>query len=322
MIQRNEFVCCKCQDISGRRLLPHIILCCSAVHTTESANTRNRFIPQAKDIPVGEPARNATIPSDDFRKIPISGKDWEKTCNVFHLLPSHIIDMMRCKKSSIKSEYRKHPDHPERNLHMVTSMSNTTWQEPFGFASTTVNSDLAFAIVFGCSDNHVTCVRNLLRNAEPKMVHPLLMLSICAQLHLFRLEGLVKERVGDREGVEAVLLNGDMDRLRLEDLKKRWYESALAQKEVTMTHRQLLEATSVGSAESAGIRRDEGSSSIKNVGTKEIEGNSDVTRILQRRLADILARFESLTVECRIGVDRISFAVGIVCMLNKNHVRC
>jgi hypothetical protein len=102
---------------------------------------------------------------------------------------------------------------------MLTSMSNSTWEEPFGFASTTVDSYLAFAIVFGCLNNHVTCVRNLLQNVEPKMVHPLLMLGICAQLYLHCLGELVEEKAGDCEGVRAVLLNGDVCCQHLEDLQ-------------------------------------------------------------------------------------------------------
>jgi hypothetical protein len=55
----------------------------------------------------------------------------------------------------------------------------------------------------------------------------------------------------------------------------------------------------VESGEGSGIRRVKSSNSVKNVETKDMDGNPDVTQTLQRRLDDILARFESLNVECR-----------------------
>jgi hypothetical protein len=210
---------------------------------------------------------------------------------------------------------------------MLKSMSRPTWPMSFGFASTTVDSKLAFAIVFGCSDNQQTRVHELLEDADPMILHPLVMLSICAELHLDRLEELVKMKARDSESLKTVLMDGDISRQHLEELRKHRYESAIAQQEITMTQREFSEVLPLRLCEpdhhqpnGANSSTQDNISPLRYANTMHIKGNPDVARTFQKRFVEVLDRFEYLAMKCRLGVDQMSFAVHLVCIhANKIH---
>jgi hypothetical protein len=210
---------------------------------------------------------------------------------------------------------------------MLTSISNTNGPDPFALASTHVNKGYTLAIVFRCSVGQMNRVGDLLQQSEGASKYPPLMLGICAELHLDRLEKLVDYRVIKCAEATRLLSEGIVTWDLIDTIRKNRDKSARAREEVMLTYRQLLKALpfscrpdgrqiwdKYADKELSRNASDSGSMSLFKENLMDIESESleEATQMFADRFSDILGRFEGLIAECKISVEEMSFTADIV----------
>ncbi|KAI1264606.1 hypothetical protein F5Y18DRAFT_436512 [Xylariaceae sp. FL1019] len=164
-----------------------------------------RFIPRAAENPafVGKPVPSA------FTSLPISKDRWDRIANSFYL-PGHYAKVVERRTPSVVSIHRKHSTASiNENLWMQVAATSPSAENAFAMAATHFESrHFTFAIMVGYNDAQIGKVRSLLSSYPNSLSHPFLMLSICAELQLRRLEELVVTQA-------AIYLSLDKTRLHI-----------------------------------------------------------------------------------------------------------
>ncbi|KAI1853179.1 hypothetical protein JX266_001885 [Neoarthrinium moseri] len=147
------------------------------------------FIPQAADVKFSESESQPANLTD----LPISQTRWTKVATAFHL-PGHFPKVVARKLTSVISINRTHKfnDHFRDKLWMHTVMTNQSDTQAYAMAATHIAcKKLTLAVMIGCSDAQIRIVKRLVKGWSDAIGHPLLMLGVCAELELNRLEDLV-----------------------------------------------------------------------------------------------------------------------------------
>jgi hypothetical protein len=205
----------------------------------------NSFIPQASDVDLsGEPQLA------NLTDLPIPESHWRKVATAFHL-PGHFYKVVTRKLTSIISIQRTHTfQDANEKLWMHTAMTNQDDPQAFAMAATYIESrKLTLAVMVGCSDDQIKDVKDLVGGWRDAMSHPLLMLGVCAELELNRLEDRVGKQTRDyvdlMNEIESERATRGHDRFSWELIKKvRSIREAskLAEEEVDATKSQLEKA--------------------------------------------------------------------------------
>lgn len=154
-----------------------------------------------------------------FTELPITKARWEMVAEAFYL-PGHFYKVASRRRLSVISVQRTCDisNHPEK-LCMQTSATDPGdgLEYDFALAATHIETRrFTFAIMVGCSSKQISKVKKLVEGWEEGAKHPLMMLGLCAELHLQRVEELVRER-----SFEYKKLKEELD----EELKKELDES-------------------------------------------------------------------------------------------------
>jgi hypothetical protein len=275
------------------------------------------FIPRCEDIVDRTGKRFQSSLTD----LPITQEQWEKLAQAFRFLHGDISTIIRRKETYITSIACSHEGQP---IYMQMGMTKTGNGDntPFALASTHVTSAKAtFAIIFGCSDEQVEKVHSLLERSDEGIKHSLLMIGICAELHLDRLKTLVDNKVfqcakttrlidpGEASGTHHD--DGSAEPKReitwdlIERVRRSRNESKRAEEEVKATTRQLR----IALPDSLLQRLDRSSNDKSN---SDKTGDDLVMQKFANRFADIFAKFDSLLAECSIAVEDMQFTADMV----------
>ncbi|KAH8810715.1 hypothetical protein F5884DRAFT_259217 [Xylogone sp. PMI_703] len=277
------------------------------------------FIPRTEDIPVPGGVIEA-----DFIDLPIKQEIWDKISRVLYWLPGHISKAIMRKTTSIKSILRNFNDNGKKEaLWMYVAMIarfSPSDPESFALASTHFNrTNLTLAIMIGCSVKQMKRVEELIEGSEDVINHPLLVLGICAELQLDRLEKLVDDKVTESLGItrliQAIRLqeagqNREITGTFIDKVHTCRDESKRAGEEVKATKRQLTKALSLSvelSEDGNGNdNNNKNNATLKSKG--QLDMDDEVTNMFSERFEDIFAEFDTLITECRIVVEEMSLA--------------
>ena len=159
----------------------------------------------------------------------------------------------------------------------------------------------------GCTDDQINNVKRLVAGWQDASGHPLLMLGICAELELNRLENLIgKQRLayqGLMEKIEDDAVSVGHDRFSWELIKEVRSirdESKTVEEETETTKLQLSKAILPG------IK------TLLDQYANNRETFVEITNLFSERFNDILSRLDGLSAKCRIYVEGISFTTDIV----------
>ncbi|EPE35037.1 hypothetical protein GLAREA_10732 [Glarea lozoyensis ATCC 20868] len=177
--------------------------------------------------------------------------------------------------------------------------------------------------MMGCSQNQIEKVQELLKFSEKGIKHSLLMIGICAELHLDRLTTLVgKYKAKCKEAIELINpsntetileehsntekeethLDGPRREITWDFIEKVRFnrdQSKRAEEEVRATQRQLEKALPKGFLQQTYQFSDRDSDDV-------------VTQAFADRFADIFVEFEGLIADCRIAVDGMEFTADMI----------
>lgn len=199
----------------------------------------------------------------------------------------------------------------------------------------------------GCTDDQINNVKRLVAGWQDASGHPLLMLGICAELELNRLENLIgKQRRAYENLMEKIEDNGvsiGHDRFSWELIKEVRSirdESKTVEEETETTKLQLSKAILPGIATLLAQYTNDGTSrGGENLDTRPSAATTpaaatttptpiairqnretfvEITNLFSVRFNDILSRFDGLSAKCRIYVEGISFTTDIVSFTSWN----
>jgi len=197
--------------------------------------------------------------------------DWEKIAKAFRL-PGHFVKVADRKQTSVISIRRTHRFTHFREklwMHTVASDPLDPWaftmnasqplQEgekswPFAVAATHFESrEFTIAVMVGCSQIQIETVRRLVKGWQDASGHPLLMLGLCAELELDRLDHLIHRQGKAYDQLKTELTSNaaskSPDRFSWELIDKVRAiseESNKIEEEVKTTKLQLFKACSFG----------------------------------------------------------------------------
>ena len=261
------------------------------------------FIPRAVDAELTE----STIASG-FTDLPMSEDHWKKVAKAFHL-PGHFTKVATRRLTSIITICRTCEFSQVREkLWMHTFTINPKSHQAFAVAATHFEScEFTFSIMVGCTDDQINNVKRLVAGWQDASGHPLLMLGICAELELNRLENLIgKQRLayqGLMEKIEDDAVSVGHDRFSWELIKEVRSirdESKTVEEETETTKLQLSKAILPG------IK------TLLDQYANNRETFVEITNLFSERFNDILSRLDGLSAKCRIYVEGISFTTDIV----------
>jgi hypothetical protein len=205
-------------------------------------------------------------------------------------------------------------------MHVFTT--SRAGPDPFAVASTYIESaKMTLAIMIGCSARQVDKVQESINCTEDAIRHPLLILGICTELQLKRLESLVEDRALScfrtmRKFEEANRLgpnrkyNGDIPKL-ISDVCYSREAIKIASDEIKATKRQLIKALP-SSLNSAMNLFDTDDGNPTNLQESETDKSKELTNRFYQQFTDIFTRFEDLVAKCEVASDAMSFSAGIV----------
>jgi hypothetical protein len=212
---------------------------------------------------------------------------------------------------------------------MHTFTINAKSHQAFAVAATHFDScRFTFSIMVGCTDDQISNVKRLVAGWQDASGHPLLMLGICAELELNRLENLIgKQRLAYENLMEkieddAVGIGHDRFSWKLiKEVRSIRDESKKVEEETETTKLQLSKAILPGIATLLDQYSDDGTmNSVENlgarppatVGPQNRETFVEITNLFSERFNDILSRINGLSAKCKIYVEGISFTTDIV----------
>ncbi|KAI1352589.1 hypothetical protein F5Y01DRAFT_324285 [Xylaria sp. FL0043] len=285
----------------------------------------------------------------------ISNANWQKVATAFRL-PGHYDRVVTRNVTSVTSVPRTYSfnDNFKEKLWMHVAMTRPRYSLPgyhaFALAATHFQTQNAtFAIMVGCSEDQIDKIESLVRGWGDAVGHPLLMLGICAELHLDRLEELtIKQdiiyqnllsRVKDnatsdsndkfswelieevrhaREEAKRVEVEVDTTKLQLSNAVTSSVSKLLAQYKTL--YNDSTERINIMAADPKGKSpaHSSMSSNCSDTGStitklqRELELKIETTHLFEERFNDILSRLDGLSAQCRISVEGISFTTDII----------
>ncbi|KAI0428509.1 hypothetical protein F5Y09DRAFT_357694 [Xylaria sp. FL1042] len=285
----------------------------------------------------------------------ISNEYWKRVATAFRL-PGHYDKVVTRNKTSIVSVPRTYSFNKDfkEELWMHVAMTRPRYGLPrypaFALAATHFQTqNVTFAIMVGCSKSQIDKVESLVRGWGDAVGHPLLMLGICAELHLDRLEELtIKQDNIYQKLLNSVKKNATSDSNDkfswelIEEVRRAREEAKRVEAEVDITKLQLSNAVSSSvrkllaqyekpsntSTEQVNIMTTDlkgKSTAHSNVSSncndadtpiaklqQELELKIETTHLFEERFNDILSRLDGLSAQCRISVEGISFTTDII----------
>ncbi|KAI0810574.1 hypothetical protein GGR55DRAFT_644472 [Xylaria sp. FL0064] len=266
----------------------------------------------------------------------ISNDNWKKVATAFRL-PGHydrVVTRNITSVTSVPRTYSFNGNFKER-LWMHVAMTRPRYSLPkyaaFALAATHFQTqNVTFAIMVGCSEDQIDKIESLVRGWGDAVGHPLLMLGICAELHLDRLDQLtIKQDLDYQKLLDEVKGNATSDsndkfswklidkvRHAREDAKRVEAEVDTTKLQlsnaVTSSVRKLLAQyiTLHNDTEAADPKGKSPAHSIAKL-QRELELKIETTHLFEERFNDILSRLDGLSARCRISVEGISFTTDI-----------
>lgn len=206
------------------------------------------FIPRAAGVQLqtGED-------TSGFTELPITLARWKTVAEAFYL-PGHFYKVASRRLLSVISVQRT-CDISKRSekVWMQTAATNPEDGRRYGFALAATHIEsrrFTYAVMVGCTHDQIRKVKKLVEGWEEGAKHPLMMLGVCAELHLQRVEALVSKRSDEYKKLKNKLdesrgtnqFNWNMiDSVRLER-----EESIRAATEINTTISQLSKAYQSG----------------------------------------------------------------------------
>lgn len=265
------------------------------------------FIPRVEDLFEGVPA--------DFTDLPITSSLWDQIAKAFYL-HCHIVKTIKRKETSIISiSHKESTMGSTQELRMHTAMVPPLWRDSFALASTHFcENRLTLAVMFGCSSEQIGKVKNLLEGREDAVGTELLMLGICAELHLDRLRNLAfgwsKECYKSKDDLEKRNQQTlDWDLIKKVGVDRA--ETKKAEEEIKATKRQLYKA--LPSVMRTRLSKDDNATEIgHNLKGSLLDNPTELPELFLERFADIFAQFEGLVATCWVSVEELSFTADAV----------
>ncbi|KAI0893405.1 hypothetical protein F4806DRAFT_505072, partial [Annulohypoxylon nitens] len=242
-----------------------------------------------------------------YTDLPLSEQSWQSLRSVvkaFHL-PGHFPMLASRKQTSVISIARTHQfGSKDGTLWMHTAVTNPDFGEsPFAMASTHFeNRNLTLGVMFGCSDDQVERIQNLINTWEDAMEHPFLMLGISAQLQLDRIVTMVTTSYNDYleilKKVEKEAQGKGKDRFSwatINEVRSTREKGKMVEEEVQETKRQLSKA------------RQSALDTLKTLPSQSSQASNETTYLFSERFHDIIDRLDSMGAKCRIIIEGISY---------------
>ena len=265
-----------------------------------------------------------------FTDLPMSEDNWEKVAKAFHL-PGHFTKVATRRLTSIITISRtcEFPGFREK-LWMHTFTINPKSYQAFAVAATHFEScRFTFSIMVGCTDDQISNVKRLVTGWQDASGHPLLMLGICAELELNRLENLIGKQRRDYEKLmekiedDAVSIRHDRFSWELiKEVRSIRETSKKVEEETETTKLQLSKAILPAIATLSDQYNHDGPPAATAAATpaatlpttiiRQNRETLEITNLFSERFNDILSRFDGLSAKCRIYVEGISFTTDIV----------
>lgn len=266
------------------------------------------FIPRAKGVLLG-----TVEDASGFTDLPITMRCWRMVAKAFYL-PGHFHKAAFRRLLSVISVQRtcNVSNKGERVwMHTATTDPGDGHEYGFALAATHIESRcFTYAIMVGCSSDQIRKVRDLVSDWEEGAKHPLMMLGVCAELHLQRVEALVSER---SEQYKALLEELDGNRgtkqfhwATIDRVQSVRDKSIKVEVEINTTRSQLSKACQ------SGVKTLLEQSNGTAGGQPQPGSAKEVTNLFDERFQDILSRLDRLAAECRIGVERITFSTEVI----------
>ncbi|TGJ87103.1 hypothetical protein E0Z10_g1707 [Xylaria hypoxylon] len=215
------------------------------------------FIPAPADIEI-EPGPPPVTTPGEYTDLPlISDANWDKVATAFRL-PGHYDKVVERKVTSVVSIPRTYSFNGnfKEKLWMHVAMTRRRYSPreypAFALAATHFQTqNITFAIMVGCSEQQIGKVESLVQGWGDAVGHPLLMLGICAELHLDRLESLtIQQDSIYRNLLNSVQANATSDSNDkfswelIKEVRNAREESKRVEAEVNTTRLQLSNAVS------------------------------------------------------------------------------
>ncbi|KAI0530253.1 hypothetical protein GGR58DRAFT_518626 [Xylaria digitata] len=319
-----------------------------------------RFIPAPADVET-EPGPPPVSTQGSYTDFPlINDADWKRIATAFRL-PGHYDKIATRGVTSIVSIPRTYSFNEKfkEKLWMHVAMTRPPEKaldldyDAFALAATHFQTqNTTFAIMVGCSKDQIDKVKSLVQGWKDAVGHPLLMLVICAELHLDRLDGLITEREGAYRkllnDVQANATSNNNDKFSwelIEEVRSTREKGLRIEAEVNTTRLQLSNAVSSSISKLLAHYRAEygdspeqsdnasrylsadpkGKSPIYSISSdindtdstadelqRERDQKLETLHLFEERFNDILSRLDGLSAQCRISVEGISFTTDII----------
>ncbi|KAI7786950.1 uncharacterized protein LA080_001742 [Diaporthe eres] len=214
------------------------------------------FIPRAADFSfsaLGPPGVPAQQEASGFTDLPIKLAYWKKVAKAFYL-PGHFHKAASRRLLSVISVQRTCDVSSNREkVWMQTATTNPGDGHEYGFALAATHIEsrrFTYAVMVGCSNDQISKVRRLVKEWEEGAKHPLMMLGVCAELHLQRVEALVSKRSDEYKALmDELERSRDTNHFHWETIDKVQLvrdKSIRVEEEINTTRSQLFKACSSG----------------------------------------------------------------------------
>lgn len=291
------------------------------------------FIPRAKDADVqGEDASG-------FTELPIKLERWKKVAEAFCLPGLFYKAASRRLLSVISVQMTCRISGPKERVWMQTATTKPADERGFALAATHIESrSFTYAVMVGCSSHQIKRVERLVKNGGESVKHPLLMLGVCAELHLDRLQALVRDLSAKyKDLIDELNKSIETKKIRLETIQKVQSmrdESRRVEEEISTTKSQLSRACTSGvktlldryKVAAEGSQSPSSPAPSTEASLSPTVGNQtppstaagqtasipvppeamELTNLFDERFQDILSRLEGLAARCQIIVEGIS----------------
>lgn len=210
------------------------------------------FIPRAKDnslSSLGTTGAPAQKEASGFTDLPIRLAYWEEVARAFHL-PGHFHKAASRRLLSVISVQRTcDVSNNRERVWMQTATTNPEdgHEHDFALAATHIESRrFTYAVMVGCSHEQIRKVTRLVKEWEEGAKHPLMMLGVCAELHLQRVEALVSKRSDEYKALmDELERSRDTNHFHWETIDKVQLvrdKSIRVEEEINTTRSQLSKA--------------------------------------------------------------------------------
>ncbi|KAK0717826.1 hypothetical protein B0T26DRAFT_751839 [Lasiosphaeria miniovina] len=237
--------------------------------------------------------------------LPFSAEKWQDITNKFqfHNAICRAMFLERCYSTYLVKERKPEP------LEMYTSAMSTEWPDNIAISSTHFQtSRFTATIIFGCNEEQMDRVENLLSDSPEVWEHPLLMVRVFAELQRDRLDELVQEII---ERSEDLMINLKIRGTHIsEDQTLTWQDSRRLgehrlrgkrlEEEVRTTREELKKMVQA-------IKHREKEDTPGGVPTVQPDFTVSTRRFVNR-FEEICGEMDSLMAKCRISYEEVTFA--------------